>query len=127
MKKTKKYYRDLINKDQNSAFSIAEEAIMKYGTHTKTRGERTVLAESDFPHNCQIHSFSIYKKTFYADIYWQGDSTDGIASVLFKDAIRGTTIYRKVDGPYEIHGNLQITAEMVWEALKDFSKRYLTN
>lgn len=127
MRKTKKYYRDLINKDQNSAFSIAEEVIIKYGTHTKTRGERTVLAESSFPYDCCIHSFSIYKGKFYAEIYWQGDSTDGIVSILFKDAIRGATIYRKVDGPYEIHGNLYITPEMVWEALKDFSKRYLTD
>lgn len=125
MRKTKKYYRDLINKDQNSAFSVAEEAIMKYGTHTKTRGERTVAASSDFPHNCKIHSFSIYKRKFYADIYWQGDSTDGIDAVLFKDAIRGTTIRRRIDGPYMIHDNLSITPEMVWEALKDFANIYL--
>lgn len=125
MRKTKKYYRDLINKDKNFAFSIAEEVITKYGTHTKTRGERTVLAESSFPYNCQIHGFSIYKKKFYVDIYWQGDSTDGIAAVLFKDAIVGTSIPREIDGSYEIHGNLQITPEMVHEALKDFAKRYL--
>ena len=36
MRKTKKYYRDLINKDKNSAFSIAEEVITKYGTHLQS-------------------------------------------------------------------------------------------
>lgn len=76
MRKTKKYYRELIP-TITSAYKLEEvltEVIKKY----KPTG-----LKANFNWDHQLTKFVIDKNKLYVEVYWQGDSTDGEDYVLF--------------------------------------------
>ena len=78
MKKTKKYYRELIP-TITSVYKLEEvliEVIKKY----KPRGLET---EMGWDH--QLKDLVVDKNKLYVEVYWQGDSTDGEDYVLFSN------------------------------------------
>lgn len=78
MRKTKKYYRELIP-TITSAYKLEEiliEVIKKY----KPTGLRT-----NFNWDHQLNDFVVDKNKLYIEVYWQGDSTDGEDYVLFSN------------------------------------------
>ena len=78
MKKTKKYYRELIP-TITSAYKLEEvviEVIKKY----KPRGLET---EMWWDH--QLKDLVVDKNKLYVEVYWQGDSTDGEDYVIFSN------------------------------------------
>lgn len=125
-KKTKKYYRDLIAKDYNSAVSAFTEAIVKYGDKCSTRGWREVnISHVPNGQNGEIIGFSYVKKKFYVDVYWQGDSTDGEDSVLFdRNGVCLDAEWNEYSHEVE-HGNVSFNSGQLYQAMKNFSLKYL--
>lgn len=78
MRKTKKYYRELIP-TITSTIKLEEvltEIVKKY----KPSGLQTKMG---WDHH--LKGFIISKNKLYINVYWQGDSTDGNTYVLFSD------------------------------------------
>lgn len=125
-KKTKKYYRDLIAKDYNSAVSAFTEAIVKYGDKCSTRGWREVdISHVPNGQNGEIIGFSYVKKKLYVDVYWQGDSTDGEDSVLFDRNGVCLDAYWDDDLGEVVHGDVNFNSQHLYAAIKKFSDQYL--
>lgn len=123
MRKTKKYYRDLVNKGLFPALSILPEIVKKYGKNPKGYRKRQEL-QINVPMgwNHQIESFYFYKDSLWANIYWQGDSTDGNDSVKI---VPGKTSYRIPAEHYDdgyrtrtVHGDINIDSDELYTAIK---------
>lgn len=86
MRKTKKFYRELLTKDLYSALRVLPEVIAKYGVKpysTAKRGnKRFNISRPDEYWNCYIEGFENYNKKTFINLYWQGDSTDGMESIV---------------------------------------------
>lgn len=78
MRKTKKYYRELIP-TIGTAYKLEEiliEVIKKYKPFN-------ISTPMGWDH--QLEGFIISKNKLYIDVYWQGDDTNGNTYVLFSD------------------------------------------
>lgn len=136
-KKTAKYYRDILNSGNISkSLEVLPEIIKKFGSKRwadYSKGNDTIYIRpyTEFNWNHQIERFFIgnYKESkgkILADIYWQGDSTDGNASEYASALAYGKTIpaeHEFIGGrTYYRHGDLRITREEFADALKAVAK-----
>ena len=132
-KKTAKYYRDIFSgSDTRKAVSVLPEVIKKYGhkrwASSKGNDELYLKGYTEFEWNHQIVGFGISEKSdrVYADIYWQGDSTDGDESEWADVLMYGKTIPAEHewlgDRTYCRHSDLRISAEEFRNALKAVAK-----
>lgn len=130
VRKTAKYYRDILNgNDIHKSLSVIPEIINKFGFVDKYRSEikfgRDVI-HNNFNWNHAIEGFFIGSndKQLYANIYWQGDSTDGTDSVLARYLIGGHTIpaaWDEIGGSWGRvcrHSPLNIDADEIGKAIK---------
>jgi len=123
MRKTKKYYKSIVNKDLFSALAISPEIVSHYGKNPKGhRGRKEIFVDTEIGWNHRITGFSFYKKNLYIDIYWQGDSTDGNDSVKI---VSGKTAYRIPAEHYDdgyrtrtVHSDIIIDSEELYNAIK---------
>lgn len=130
VKKTAKYYRDIFNgSDTRKAIALLPEVIKKFGDKDY-EGKRTsinIRKYTKFNWNHRIEKFHINNKGIaLADIYWQGDSTDGNECEYVSDLINGKVISGEYffDGyrTHETHSDLRITREEFLDALKAVGK-----
>ena len=131
-KKTAKYYRDIFNGGNISlAISVLPEVIKKFGSKrwASSKGnDRLCLKKfTEFEWNHQIEGFFITDNGgVCADIYWQGDSTDGSDSE-YVDTLRwGKTIPAKHewlgDRTYYTHSDIRISREEFENAIRAVGK-----
>lgn len=78
MRKTKKYYRELI--PTITSAKKLEEALIEIVKKYKPEGLQTKM---DWDH--QLIGFYTYKNKLSINVYWQGDDTDGNTYVSFSD------------------------------------------
>jgi hypothetical protein len=132
-KKTAKYYRDIFNGGNISlAISILPEVIKKFGyklhgKYSKTNDYINLKGYTEFNWNHQIEGFFLTDKGMVcADIYWQGDSTDGSTSEYVNDLRYGKTIPAEHewlgDRTYYKHSDLRISREEFEDAIKALGK-----
>lgn len=130
MKKTKKYYRDLINADYTSACSILKEAMDRYGDKLATRGHRKITIDRVSNNwNGSITGFCFNKFTnkLSVQIYWQGDSTDGDGAVEFNPngiTLRQESYWTGSHTRIE-HSDVHFDKDQLWQAMKNFATKYL--
>ena len=127
-RKTAKYYRDILNgNDIRKAVSILPEVIKKFGSKrwatSKHNDQLYVKGYTEFEWNHQIVGFFLTDKGMVcADIYWQGDSTDGYESEFVSAMLNGKTIPAVHewlgDRTYCKHSDLRISSEEFRNALK---------
>lgn len=136
LRKTAKYYRDILNSGNISkSLEVLPEIIKKYGYKrwggSKSNDNINLYGYTEFNWNHRIEGFFIsdYKDNkgkVLVDIYWQGDSTDGNVSEYAKDLVYGKTIPAEHewlgDRTYTRHGDLRITREEFADALKAVAK-----
>lgn len=128
MRKTKKYYRDLINASFNNACSVLPEVIVKYGEKID-KNRYCISARSEYTWNYRVEGFTISNGSIYVNIYWQGDSTDGYDDILLTDVRRGRTIPADTffDGERtrETHGDIHVTPQSVYNAILKIAENQL--
>lgn len=127
-RKTAKYYREILNgNDVRKAISVLPEVIKKFGSKrwvsSKHNDQIYIHPYTEFEWNHQIEKFGISDKGIvYADIYWQGDSTDGNTSEYVNSLVNGKTIPAEHewlgDRTYYKHSDLRISPEEFRNALK---------
>lgn len=123
MRKTKKYYQNIVNRGLLSALAILPEIVSHYGKNPRgRRGRKEIFVDTEMGWNHQITGFSFYKKELYIDVYWQGDDTDGDASVKI---VPGKTSYRIPAEHYDdgyrtrtVHSDINIDSEELYNAIK---------
>lgn len=123
MRKTKKYYQNIVNSSLLSALAILPEIISHYGKNPRgCRGRKEIFVDTEMGWNHRITGFSFYKKELYIDVYWQGDDTDGDASVKI---VSGKTSYRIPAEYYDdgyrtrtVHSDINIDSEELYNAIK---------
>lgn len=128
MKKTKKYYRDAINKSYQTACTVFVEALTKYGNKCKTRGWRTAnISPVSNNWNGSITGFSYSKRKLYVDVYWQGDSTDGEDSVQFREfgIVLPSESWFDGERTREDHSDIEFEEKELYQAMKNFADKYL--
>lgn len=129
VRKTAKYYRDILNgNDIRKALSVIPDIINKFGFVDKYRSEIKFgwdTMNKNFNWNHAIEGFFLGKDgKLYANIYWQGDSTDGTDSVLASYLIGGYTIkaeWDNVGGSWGMvcrHSPLNVTEDELRKAIK---------
>lgn len=131
-RKTAKYYRDIFNGGNVSlALSVLPEVIKKFGSkrwaESKYNDILYLKDYTEFEWNHQIESFFLTKEgRVAADIYWQGDSTDGNTSEWASVLATGKVIPAKseFDGyrTYYEHSDLRISREEFADAIKAVGK-----
>lgn len=122
MRKTKKYYQNVVNQGLLSALAILPEIVSRYGKNPQgLRGRKKILVNTEMGWNHRIIGFSFYKKELYINIYWQGDSTDGNDSIKM---VPGRISYHIPAEHYDdgyrtrtIHSDINITAEELYNAI----------
>ena len=131
-RKTAKYYREILtNGSVWKSIEVLPEIIRKYGhkrwSESKTNDTINLRHYTEFEWNHRIDGFFLGDKgVLYADIYWQGDSTDGndsveVSKLPYGHVIRG--IYEWLgDRTYETHSDLRITREEFENSLKALAK-----
>lgn len=123
MRKTKKYYQNIVNRGLLSALAILPEIVSHYGKNPRgCRGRKEIFVGTEMGWNHRITGFSFYKKELYIDVYWQGDDTDGDASVKI---VSGKTSYRIPAKHYDdgyrtrtVHSDINIDSEELYNAIK---------
>lgn len=123
MRKTKKYYQNVVNRGLLSALAILPEIVSHYGKNPRgCRSRKEIFVDTEMGWNHRITGFSFYKKELYIDVYWQGDDTDGDASVKI---VPGKTSYRIPAEHYDdgyrtrtIHSDINIDSEELYNAIK---------
>jgi len=123
MRKTKKYYRDEINKSLSHALVILPEIVSHYGKNPKGyRGRKEIFVDTEMGWNHRITGFNFYKGDLYINVYWQGDSTDGDDSVKI---VPNKTSYRIPAEYYDdgyrtrtVHGDINIDSKELYNAIK---------
>lgn len=136
-RKTAKYYRDILASGNISkSLAIMPEVIKKFGhkrwsdKYSKQNDVINLRGYTEFNWNHQIVGFFISKykgkEDIFADIYWQGDSTDGNESEYASVLANGKVIpaYHEFIGgrTYCRHGDLRIGREEFADALKAVAK-----
>ena len=137
-RKTAKYYREILTSGNTSkAVEVLPEIIKKFGSKrwgdSKANDYLNLRGYTEFHWNHQIEGFFIgnYKDSkgkLLADIYWQGDSTDGSTSEYARDIMYGKVIPAEWDniggiyGMCERHSPLRIERDEFAEALKAVAK-----
>jgi hypothetical protein len=132
-RKTAKFYRDIfINGNISNAISVLPEVIKKFGykrhgKYSKTNDYINLKGYTEFEWNHQIEGFFLTDKgRVCADIYWQGDSTDGNTSEYVNDLRYGKTIPAEHewlgDRTYYKHSDLRISKEEFEDAIKALGK-----
>lgn len=124
MKLTKKYFRDKVNENLFSALSVLPLIVKNYGKnpkgHRKMKSISIPLPDHWWDHYLTDFYFSNNK--LFANVYWQGDDTDGDTAVQitsgklnyyipaehFNDGYRTRTV----------HSDIYITAEELHKAIK---------
>lgn len=123
MRKTKKYYQNIVNQGLLPALAILPEIVSHYGKNPQgLRGRKKIFVDTEMGWNHRITGFSFYKGDLYINIYWQGDSTDGISSVKI---VPGRISYRIPAEHYDdgyrtrtVHNDINIAAEELYNAIK---------
>lgn len=129
VRKTAKYYRDILNgSDIYKSLSVIPEIMKKFGFVGEYRTEINFprdVVHDNFNWNHSIEGFYLSDKgELYAHIYWQGDSTDGTDSVLARYLVGGYTIkaeWDDVGGSWGMvcrHSPLNIDADEIRKAVK---------
>lgn len=132
-RKTAKFYRDIFNGGNiSTAISVLPEVIKKFGykrhgKYSKTNDYINLKGYTEFNWNHQIEGFFLTDKGMVcADIYWQGDSTDGNTSEYANDLRWGKTIPAEHewlgDRTYYKHSDLRISKEEFGDAIKALGK-----
>ena len=131
-RKTAKYYRDIFTSGNISlAISVLPEVIKKFGSKmwsTSKHNDRLYLKNyTEFEWNHQIEGFFLTDKgRVVADIYWQGDSTDGSTSEYVNDLRWGKTIPAEHewlgDRTYYKHSDIRISREEFENAIRAIGK-----
>lgn len=132
-KKTAKYYRDIFTSGNISlAISVLPEVIKKFGykrhgKYSKTNDYINLKGYTEFNWNHQIEGFFLTDKGMVcADIYWQGDSTDGNDSEYVNNLRYGKTIPAEHewlgDRTYYKHSDLRISRDEFEDAIKALGK-----
>jgi hypothetical protein len=129
VRKTAKYYREILNGNNiYKSLEVIPEIMKKFGFvgeySTEINFSRDVVHDN-FNWNHSIEGFYLSKKAeLYAHVYWQGDSTDGTDSVLARYLVGGYTINAKwedVGGSWGrecVHSPLNISADEIGKAVK---------
>ena len=127
-RKTAKYYRDILNSGYLwKAIEVLPEIIKKFGhkrwSSSKGNDELSLRHYTEFEWNHRIDGFFITEKgVVCADIYWQGDSTDGNDSVEVSRLANGYVIrgeYEWIgDRTYCRHSDIRISREELENAIK---------
>lgn len=124
MRKTKKYYQNVVNRGLLSALAILPEIVSHYGKNPRgCRGRKEIFVDTEMGWNHRITGFSFYKKELYIDVYWQGDDTDGDASVKI---VPGKTSSYRIPAEYyddgyrtrTVHSDINISSEELYNAIK---------
>ena len=131
-RKTAKYYREILtNGTISQAVAVIPEIIKKFGRKRWSTSKHNDIiylkGYTEFEWNHQIVGFFITDKgQLCADIYWQGDSTDGNCSEYASSLMYGKTIPAEHewlgDRTYYKHSDLRITAEEFKNAVKCIAK-----
>lgn len=136
MRKTNKYFRDMLRRDIYTASDIIVDVLNKYG---KSKYSTFIRAQSDNKFwNCRITGIGLDKNNKpYLEIYWQGDSTDGYETIWLSELIRNQTVEIKSDcfdecgRLYVRHGVLTIKREWLQSVfnnvanyIEQFSRKY---
>lgn len=136
-RKTAKFYRDIFNSGNISkSLEVLPEVIKKFGhkrwaDYSKGNDTINLRGYTEFNWNHQIEGFFIgnYKESkgkVLADIYWQGDSTDGneseYASALAYGKVIPAVHEWLGDRTYCKHGDLRISRDEFADALKAVGK-----
>lgn len=128
MRKTKKYYRDLINASFDQACAILPEVVVKYGEKID-KNRYCISARSEYTWNYRVEGFITVGTTVYVSIYWQGDSTDGYNDIPLADVRRGRVIPAETsfDGERtrEKHGDIHVTPQSVYNAILKIAENQL--
>lgn len=124
MKRTKKFYREQVERSCINALAILPELVKKYGKNPIGRRGRQCIripSPSSF-WNHYITDFHFSNSKLFANVYWQGPSTDGDSVIQI---VPGRTSYRipaeYFDDGYRtrtVHGDLQIDVTELHEAIK---------
>jgi hypothetical protein len=131
VKKTAKYYRDILSGDNiSAALKVLPEVIKKFGYKrwetAKEGGIINLKKYTEFEWNHQIEGFFLTDKGVpCVDIYWQGDSTDGNNSLYVRECVNGYTIpAERVPGDrtYYKHSDIRISRDEFSAALKAVAK-----
>ena len=129
VRKTAKYYREILNGNNiYKSLEVIPEIMKKFGFvgeySTEINFSRDVVHDN-FNWNHSIEGFYLSKKgELYVHVYWQGDSTDGTESVLARYLVGGYTINAKwedVGGSWGrecVHSPLNISADEISKAVK---------
>ncbi len=133
-RKTAKYYRDILcGGDLRLAVSLIPEIFRKYGFVGKWRtavrfGSEYVNAHFNRNHAIEGLFLGCKDGKVYADVYWQGDSTDGNASVRAESLVRGDVTvpaeWDEVGGPWGRvcrHSPLVVTTGELRSVLKELA------
>lgn len=131
-RKTAKFYRDIFtNGNISNAISVLPEVIKKFGykrwSTSKSNNIINLKGYTEFNWNHQIEGFFLTDKGMVcADIYWQGDSTDGSTSEYVNDLRWGKTIPAEHewlgDRTYYKHSDLRISREEFENAIRAIGK-----
>ena len=132
-RKTKKYYRDMINTSYDSACRVFKEAFKKYSPKDKDGGYLRVhirpkdedILWGEYGRGC-IESFNWIKKQkdVWVELYIQGDSSDTSEIEWFTNYVKkGYAIAKFEDrkGTYRE----EYTAKQLYQAMKYFASVYL--
>lgn len=123
MRKTKKYYQNVVNRGILSALAILPEIVSHYGKNPRgCRGRKEITVDTEMGWNHKITGFSFYKGDLYIIVYWQGDDTDGDTSVKI---VPGKISYRIPAKHYDdgyrtrtVHSDINIDSEELYNAIK---------
>lgn len=139
-RKTKKYYRDEINKSFSSACAIFNEAFKKYATNKGDYYTYTTAVSNNW--NGQIEGFRLCKyKTvrtprgkfkrvklaepeMYIDLYVQGDDTDTCTEQKLNDALRygcEGSLEESFSNGYRHTVIASFSNDNIWQAMKNFA------
>ena len=130
IRKTKKYYREKIEKSYDDAYEVLPEILHKYGSHFK--GAHTYRIKCDAPEsfgNSYIEEFVLTpKKELKIIVYYQGTYVDGVTWVtLEKNGLKIPAEYSEYekDVKIEVHSNISISSEDIYLCIKSLVNLYL--
>lgn len=139
-RRTKKFYRDEINKSFSSACAVFNEAFKKYATNKGDYYTYKTAVSNNW--NGQIDGFGLYKyktertprgkfkrvKLAKPEMYVQGDDTDTNTDQKLSDALRygcKGKLSESFSNGYEHTVTASFTNEHIWQAMKNFANDYL--
>lgn len=125
MVKNKNYYRTQFAVSYDNARALAMEVVKKYGKKPWSgakNGNKIIRVNVSNNWNGSIIGFEIINRKLYANVYWQGDHTDGKDCFLLSEATNGYRIpAKKEDSPWGTrwqHTEVRFDRETIHKALK---------